>query len=189
MALYVDYDQTRWIYVPNAFPWSDFADEEAWAAAVADVFDRGPRRKRPPRELLDWLRAYLTGAVRGNTGGAVRFVHLPTLESPTLVVDVYDTPADASLTVADLTRQDEPGLRGAAQVDAFTSPHLGAGTKAVRILEGDGGSLIRATTWVWRTPELDVVMLTGTTDLPVGEAMDPILDDLARSIRLAGDAA
>lgn len=184
MAMYVDYDADRWLYVPNAFPWSDFADEEQWAAAVAEAFDRGPRRRRPPADLLDWLRAYLTGAVRNNTGGAVRLLHLPTITSPTMIVDIYETPPDPALSLEDLTRQNEQPLTRPADVEPFDSPHLGPGVKATRMVIHGAGSIIWATNWVWRLDDRDIVMLTGTTDLPVAEAMVPILDTLARSIRL-----
>ncbi len=184
MGLYVDYDADRWLFVPHTFPWSDFADEEQWADAVVDLFGGGPERTRPPAEMLDWLRAYLTGAARSNATGAVRLLHLPTLESPTLIVDIHEGPTDPAMPLDQLTGQNDERLTRPAEVAAFDSPHLGQGVRATRLRAHDDGSVIWATNWVWRRDGRDIVMLTGTTDLPVAEAMAPILDTLARSIRL-----
>lgn len=183
-GLFIDYDAHRWLFVPNEFPWNEYDDAQAWADAVVDVFTRGPRRKRPRPELLDWLRAYLPGAVHNNTSGAARFLHLPTLQAPLMMVDIGESPTDESYAYSDLTGQDDPDQMSAPDVSTFISPHLGDGVKAMRMVTGSSGTITRATNWVWRTDGRDIVMLTGTTDLAVGEAMDPVLDDLARSIRL-----
>lgn len=185
MSLYIDYDTDRWLFVPNAFPWRDFSDAERWATAVADAFARGSAESsHPPAELLEWLHAYLLGAVRNNTGGAIRYLHLPTLDAPTMIVDVYEGDTDEQTPITMLAGQRATDALRPAEVSSFTSPHLGEGTKSVRMVAQDGGALLRATNWVWRTRGHDIVVLTGTTDLPVGEAMDPVLDDFARSIRL-----
>ena len=99
MAIDMDYDLDRWVYVPNVFPWESFGDEEQWADAVARAFG-GEGGTAAPAELVEWLRAYLIGAVRGNRSGTIRFVHLPNITAPHAIVDVYDMPRrdDVALT-------------------------------------------------------------------------------------------
>ena len=130
MSLFIDYDADRWLYVPNAFPWESFADDEQWADAVSRAFAEGPTPA--PEGLSSWLRAYLLGAVRGNVAGAIRFAHLPTIDAPTTIVDVHDMETDPALSLSDLTQQDAPRAIRPAEVEPFASQGLGEGVKATR---------------------------------------------------------
>ena len=185
MTLFIDSDTDRWLYVPNAFPWESFADDEQWADAVSRAFAEGPTPA--PEGLSSWLRAYLLGAVRGNVAGAIRFAHLPTIDAPTTIVDVHDMETDPALSLSDLTQQDAPRAIRPAEVEPFISQGLGEGVKATRHVADERDAVVRGTHWVWRTEGRDIVMLTGTADLAMAEALDPLLDELARSIRLAED--
>ncbi|HEX5857518.1 MAG TPA: hypothetical protein VFY91_05355 [Microbacterium sp.] len=185
MSLSIDFDADRWLFVPNAFPWESFADDEQWADAVSRAFAEGPTPA--PEALGSWLRAYLLGAARSNAAGAIRFAHLPTIDSPTAIVDIHDMVTDPGLSLADLTQQDAPRAVRPADVVPFASENLGDGVKATRYVANDREAVVRGTHWVWRTQGRDIVMLTGTADLAVAEALDPLLDELARAIRLAGD--
>lgn len=182
MSLTIDYDTDRWLYIPNAFPWESFADEEQWADAVSAAFADGPRPA--PDAVAGWLRDYLIGAVRGNAGGAIRFAHLPSVDAPTAIVDVYVAPTDPEVALAELTQQDAGPAVRPADVAPFSTAHLGEGVKATRFVTIERGGIVRATHWVWRTSGRDIVMLTGSTDLALADALDPVLDDLARAIRL-----
>jgi hypothetical protein len=71
----------------------------------------------------------------------------------------------------------------------FPSDTLGEGVKATRYVANDREAVVRGTHWVWRTRGRDIVMLTGTADLAVAEELDPLLDQLARSISLADEGA
>jgi hypothetical protein len=187
MSVYIDYDTDRWLYVPNAFPWESFADDEEWADAVSRAFAEGPTPA--PEELTSWLRSYLLGAVRGNASGAIRFAHLPTIDAPTTIVDVHDMETDPALPLAELTQQDAPRAIRPAEVAPFSSENLGEGVKATRYVANDRDAVVRGTHWVWRTRGRDIVMLTGSADLAVAEELEPLLDALARSISLADEPA
>lgn len=184
MAIDMDYDLDRWVYVPNVFPWESFADEEQWADAVARAFG-GEGRTAAPAELVDWLRAYLVGAVRNNRSGTIRFVHLPHITAPHAIVDVYDLPRREDVALTDLTHENQGPAVREPDVVPFASETLGTGTKSTRWIRTAGDTIVRATNWVWRTPERDIVVLTAGSDLPLAEALDPVVDELARSIRLA----
>ena len=67
----------------------------------------------------------------------------------------------------------------------FDSEHLGAGVKSTRWVRTEADRIVRATNWVWRTAERDIVVLTASSDLPLAEALDPVVDELARTIRPA----
>jgi hypothetical protein len=183
MTVYIDYDVERWLYVPNAFPWESFRDEEQWASTVAKEFGRGGLR-RPPKQLLAWLHDYLLGAVRSNHAGTIRFAHIPNLQAPNTIVDVYDLPTNPDVPLADLTHENQSPAVRPPEVVPFLSPHLGEGVKSTRWIAGDDDSLIRATNWVWRTAERDIVVLTGMSDTALAEAFDPVLDEFARAVRL-----
>ena len=173
MAIDMDYDLDRWVYVPNLFPWESFGDEEQWADAVARAFG-GEGRTAAPAELVDWLRAYLVGAVRSNRSGTIRFVHLPNITAPHAIVDVYDMPHRDDVALVDLTHERQAPAAREPEVVPFDSEHL---------TEAD--TIVRATNWVWRTVERDIVVMTASSDLPLAEALDPVVDELARTIRLA----
>jgi len=184
MAIDMDYDLDRWVYVPNVFPWESFDDEEQWADAVARAFG-GEGRRAAPAQLVDWLRAYLVGAVRSNRSGTIRFVHLPSIAAPHAIVDVYDMPRREDVPLTDLTHENQgPAIRD-AEVVPFESENLGAGVKSTRWVRAEADTIVRATNWVWRTAERDIVVLTATSDMPLAEALDPVIDELARTIRLA----
>ena len=184
MAIDMDYDLDRWVYVPNVFPWESFADEEQWADAVARAFG-GEGGTAAPAELVEWLRAYLIGAVRGNRSGTIRFVHLPNITAPHAIVDVYDMPRRDDVALIDLTHENqEPAVRE-AEVVPFDSEHLGAGVKSTRWVRTEADRIVRATNWVWRTAERDIVVLTASSDVTLAEALDPVVDELARTIRPA----
>ncbi len=184
MAVEMDYDLDRWVYVPNVFPWESFGDEEQWADAVAHAFG-GEGRTAAPAELVEWLRAYLIGAVRSNRSGTIRFAHLPHIAAPQAIVDVYELPRRDDVALKDLTHEDQgPRVRD-PEVVPFDSEHLGAGVKSTRWVRTESEAIVRATNWVWRTPERDIVVLTAGSDLPLAEALDPVVDELARTIRLA----
>ncbi|HWI30864.1 MAG TPA: hypothetical protein VNT50_05200 [Microbacterium sp.] len=69
----------------------------------------------------------------------------------------------------------------------FASENLGEGVKATRYVTNEHDAVVRGTHWVWRTRGRDIVMRTGTAHLAVAEALDPLLEVLARAIRLADD--
>lgn len=188
MALDIEYDLDRWLYVPARFPWESFTDETAWADAVSGGYGgTGPRAA--PEELVAWLRDYLLGAVRSNRDGTIRFAHLPSITAPNAIVDVYDLPHDPAQPLSALTHEDQgPAIRP-AEVVPFASDRLGAGVKSIRWVRLEGGSIMRATNWVWRTGGRDIVVLTASADIPLSEALDPFVDELARAIRIAGEPA
>lgn len=186
MALNIDYDLDRWLYAPARFPWESFRDEEHWADVVAKEFG-GSGRRRAPKQRVSWLRDYLVGAVRSNHAGTIRFLHLPHIDAPLSIVDVYDMPTHPDRPLSDLTHEDQgPAIR-LPELVPFESPHLGTGIKSTRWVTNDAGTIIRATNWVWRTGGRDIVVLTGTNDLPLAEALDPVIDELARSISIAAE--
>ena len=43
----------------------------------------------------------------------------------------------------------------------------------------------RQTNWVWRTAGRDIVVIAASGDLPLSEALDPLIDELARTISIA----
>lgn len=81
MALDIEYDLGRWLYVPALFPWESFADAESWADTVSKEYG-GTGRHAAPSDLVAWLRDYLLGAVRSNRDGTIRFAHLPNITGP-----------------------------------------------------------------------------------------------------------
>ena len=175
MALDIEYDLDRWVHVPGDFPWEAFDDEVAWADVVSRAYG-GTGERAAPDDLVAWLRDYLVGAVRSTRSGAIRFAHLPHITAPNAIVDVYDLPHDPDQPLQALTHEDQgPAIRP-AEVVPFPSDRLGDGVKATRWVRLEDGSVMRATNWVWRT---------GGRDLPLGEALDPVIDELARSISIA----
>ena len=85
MALDIEYDLGRWLYVPALFPWESFADAESWADTVSKEYG-GTGRHAAPSDLVAWLRDYLLGAVRSNRDGTIRFAHLPNITAPNAIV-------------------------------------------------------------------------------------------------------
>lgn len=112
-------------------------------------------------------------------------MHLPNITAPHAIVDVYDMPRRDDVALIDLTHENqEPAVRE-AEVVPFDSEHLGAGVKSSRWVRTEADRIVRATNWVSRTAERDIVVLTASSDLPLAEALDPVVDELARTIRPA----
>lgn len=82
------------------------------------------------------------------------------------------------LAVRTISGNAEPEL--APIVDA-----LGTSIKSTRWVRTQADTIVRATNWVWRTPERDIVVTTGNSDMALAETLDPVIDELARTIRLA----
>lgn len=184
MALDIEYDLGRWLYVPALFPWESFADAESWADTVSKEYG-GTGRHAAPSDLVAWLRDYLLGAVRSNRDGTIRFAHLPNITAPNAIVDVYDLPHDLARPLSALTHENQgPAIRD-AEVTAFPSDRLGDGVKAIRWVRLEDGSIMRATNWVWRTAGRDIVVIAASGDLPLSEALDPLIDEFARTISIA----
>ena len=84
-----------------------------------------------------------------------------------------------------LTHENQgPAIRD-AEVTTFPSDRLGDGVKAIRWVRLEDGSIMRATNWVWRTAGRDIVVIAASGDLPLSEALDPLIDELARTISIA----
>jgi hypothetical protein len=109
MAIDMDYDLDRWVYVPNLFP--GVVRRRGGGRMPSRAFG-GEGRTAAPAELVDWLRAYLVGAVRSNRSGTIRFVHLPNITAPHAIVDVYDMPHRDDVALVDLTHEKQgPAVR------------------------------------------------------------------------------
>lgn len=184
MPLNIDYDLDRWLYIPNRFPWESFANEESWADTIAKEYRRVAVRK-PPRELIQWFRDYLVGAVRSNQDGTIRFLHLANLGDVPALLDVYDLPTHPDRPMSELTHENQGPAIKPAELEPFESPHLGMGIKSTRWVTNDRGTVIRATNWVWRTQGRDIVVLTGSSNLPVAETLQPFMDEFARAVSIA----
>ena len=89
------------------------------------------------------------------------------------------------VALVDLTHERQAPAVREPEVVPFDSEHLGAGIKSTRWVRTEADTIVRATNWVWRTVERDIVVMTASSDLPLAEALDPVVDELARTIRLA----
>lgn len=187
MTLTVHYDRDLWLPIPNEWPWEHHVSFEAWrdelVRVYTDAYGYTP-------DLQTWLADLLTGLVRSVGANEHRFVFFPAPHEALAVVALYEIPRDSPLsdpvpsTGSMLGLDDTAAVRPPAKV-SFTSA-LGAGEKCMRFIEsGDERSISGVSHWLWRLPDRDILMIVGDSNLSQFDALQPMLDDFARSIELA----
>ncbi|WP_448256549.1 hypothetical protein [Microbacterium aurum] len=195
MSLTIDWDRERWLYLPDAFPWHVYPDEDAWITTITGAFVRAGWTA----EQASWLGDYLRGLRANNTSGAHRFAWLLDPQAVLASIDVFDLEADPDQTLADLTGSDgsSDDLRPPL-VTEVTAADLGSGHRVERSLrvprpahesidddDPVGDDVMLMVFWVFRSPRADVVV-TATHGEPLAlAAVLPDIEALIDRIRVA----
>ncbi|PRZ08500.1 hypothetical protein BCE75_101380 [Isoptericola sp. CG 20/1183] len=185
MTLRVDFDTDRWVYVPEAFPWNGYPDEDEWAGTVAhlaaEAFEYTADEQTALRRMLDALLAYPR-----MLEGMHRFALLGTPDKGLEMVQVVDAPTSPETTEERMLGLPDPDATREPQVTDVVGG-LGSGRRAVRYTRADAleGEIVVSVNWAWRAGGRDVVVMYGTSNLVQLDALLPVLDEFAASIRLA----
>ncbi|MCR2813177.1 hypothetical protein [Microbacterium sp. zg.Y1084] len=189
MTLLIDWDRERWLYVPGAFPWHVYPDEDAWVDTIAGAFGRASWTDAE----TGWLGDYLRGLRANNQAGAHRFAWLVDPRTLLVSVDVFDLPPDPSATLHDLTGSDGTAAdaREPLVVD-IVAAGLGPGTRVERVLrvphttaESLGppqDELLAMVFWVFRSAEADVVVTVSHSEPAMIAAVLPEIEQLVDTI-------
>lgn len=192
MSLMIDWDRERWLYLPEAFPWHVYADEDAWIDVITEAF----RRAGWTAQEAAWLGDYLRGLRANNTTGALRFAWLVDPRTVLASIDVFDLPADPGQSLAELTGSGgtDADLRPPL-VTEVTASRLGSGHRVERSLrvprpghESLGPvteDVMLMVTWAFRSPRADVVVTTTHSDPLALVALVPEVEAFLDTVALA----
>ncbi len=184
MILEIDYDTSRWVYVPREFPWEGY-DAQEWAATVARIASEDFEYMPLEQEILERRLAKLLGLRRVDPLWE-RFVLLGVPDRTFELVQ---------LSYAELTGEEgdleellaTPDPQDTRDVEIVDFPaKLGPGLKAIRYFRAPelNGEVSVSLMWAWRARGRDIVLLFDTTNLVQFEAVHEHLDAFAASISL-----
>lgn len=186
MALKIDWDRERWLFIPNEFPWHVYETEDAWVEMIAGVFQRAGWQA----EQVTWLRDYLRGLRANNTAEAWRFAWLVDPGELQVSIDVFERPHAPDISLHDMTGSDgsdedvrppiieqvvAAGLGPGYRVDrAFRVPH-----STHEVIGAVREEILGMVFWVFRGGGSDVVVtLVGSQPT----VMAAVLPDIAKFI-------
>jgi len=187
MPLQVDFDRDSWLYVPTEWPWMSFGSLEEWrdaaVRAIGDAYGYDAN-------LRDWLGATLEGLVRGCGPDEERFAYMARPHDLIGMVSLYEWASSPDLTLEELLGATDPAAVRAPVTTPFAGGALGDGFKTLRFASDSTAAdgIVGVAHWVWRTPDSDIVLIAGDSDLVRFQALQDSFDDLARSISHTEDA-
>lgn len=192
MSLLIDWDRERWLYLPTAFPWHVYPDEDAWISTITGAFRRAGWRD----EEAGWLGDYLRGLRANNRGGAHRFAWLVDPRKLLVAVDVFDVPHDATSTLHDLTGADgTPADTREPFVAEVVARGMGAGTRVERVMRVPRSThenigepqeeVLMMVFWAFRSDAADVIVSVTHREPAVLASVLPDVEQLIDAISLA----
>lgn len=189
MSLLIDWDRERWLYLPTAFPWHVYPDEDAWIDTITGAFVRAGWSAGE----AGWLGDYVRGLRANNQGGAHRFAWLVDPRKLLLSVDVFDLPADPAATLHDLTGSDGTSADTREPfVAEIVASGLGPGTRVERVIRVPRSThetigepqeeVLMLVAWVFRSAEADVIVSVTHSEPAVLAAALPEVEQLIDTI-------
>lgn len=195
MSIAIDWDRDTWLFVPDAFPWHVYPDEDAWIDAVVGAFRRFGMRRRDREVLAEYLR----GIRANNRFGAHRFLRYDAgiLGGTTLDVFVQDHDPDASLDDLVGSEAHDTDVSDPIVTPVVTDG-LGPGVRVERALRvpthteeviGDSPEeTLHYNFWVFRTDTSDVIVsVTDREPLKEGSLLTDI-EAFVASVTLVEDS-
>ncbi|WP_407564838.1 hypothetical protein [Streptomyces sp. 184] len=192
----VDYDDAKWLWVPQQWegmPWSGPAE---WAEAFAEAWwllvdvDPGGDEEEVAR-LRDALLEYATRAGTVFPGQDL-YLYMPDPRQAPVPLAVWGlaTSGDRNDRLRELVRSMDPEAVEAPIVELFRHPHLGNGLRAMRYFTDPGdGTLGSSLNYAFRSEPHGVDVLVRAISADVGRlaAAAQDMDELALAVRVRRD--
>ncbi|MDJ0377596.1 hypothetical protein [Cryobacterium sp. PH31-L1] len=179
----VDCDRDRWLYVPEEWPWNQFAHLDDWAGTVTglltDAHSLDPQTAR-------WIDESLHSIANDRPETESRFVYLANPAEYIFFVSVLYPASSPELTLDDLAAVHDPAATSPVTATTFSSELLGDGVRSIRYADvGEPDHDIAAIAqYAWKGDDLDVVVIAANFNIALLTELLPIVDDLARSISI-----
>ena len=182
----VDFDRDRWLYVPEFWPWQQFASVEDWAGTIARLVQESAELDA---ERGEWLRASITSIHNDRPEGENRFIYLAEPDKFIFFVSVLHGPSRPAISVDTLAGIDDPAATRAPDVENLQSAALGRGIRAVRYVDAGAPNhdVAAIAQYAWRSQDMDVVVIAANYGIVLLNAMLPIVDEFALSISVVDD--
>jgi hypothetical protein len=193
--IHIDYDTTKWIWVPHhwqGLPWPDartWADEVAlawWTLADVELV-----HEDQVSLFAAALRDYAVKAPSLFPGQSV-YLYAPDprrVPIPLAVMNLAST-GDRSESLRELVREGDGEAVELPVVDLMKSPYLGNGLRSMRYFTvPEDGTLACSLNYAWRyEPQgTDVLLRAITTDVGRMSAFMDDFDEIALTARVLGD--
>lgn len=190
MELTVDYtidlDHRVWIPVPLAFPWNGYADEQSWAAGLAEGLLDGIAAPDEVRARLQESALAMATMDPPLPGPLERFWHLPEGGGDERLVHLYATATEAT-TAEELAHLARAGVGGVVQtVTVLEDTAFDVALRAVVITEIPDRQIAVLRCLGLAGGGVFVIELIEEDPL-VLELLEPHVEALFRSIRLRVD--
>lgn len=182
-TIQVNFDLDQWLYVPQSWPWNGFDTAGLWADTISglltDAYGLDPAKAA-------WLNDSLRAIESGCPADESRFVYLADPDRLVFFVSVLYNATSDELTLEDLAAVDDPSATRAPDVVPFSSPELGEGVRAVRYVDaGEPDHEIAAIAqYAWKSGSLDIIVVAANFNVVLLGELLPVVDELARSIRV-----
>ncbi|WP_129590474.1 hypothetical protein [Cryobacterium aureum] len=179
----VDFDRDLWLYVPEEWPWNQFADLDDWAGTITRLLTDAYSLDQPTAR---WIDESLHSIATDRPETESRFVYLANPAEFVFFVSVLYPTSSPELTLDDLAAVHDPAATSAVMVTTFLSDLLGDGVRSIRYADvGEPDHDIAAIAqYAWQKNGLDVVMIAANFNIALLTELLPIVDDLARSISI-----
>lgn len=180
-TIHVDFDQDRWLYLPESWPWDGFDSLDQWVATVCDLL-------RPAHQLdaatTTWLGTSLRAIAAGRPDDESRFIYLAAPDRFLFFVSVLYNDSSDELTLEDLGAVNDPAATRTPETRALLSPQLGEGIRSMRHVDtgGPDHDLAAIVQYAWKRGGLDIVVVAADFNLVLLEELLPLVDELALSI-------
>jgi len=180
-TIHLDFDRDIWLYVPESWPFNDFANVDEWSTTIGRLFAESAG-------VDERVGAALAAAVHSiavdTPEEESRFVYMGDAFNFLFFVSILQLETDTSLSLEDLASVDDTTVTRPVEVETLRSRGMGKGLRSLRYADsGDPDHSIAAIAqYAWRAKGLDVVMIASSFNVVALTELLPIVDELALSV-------
>jgi len=175
----VEFDTELWIYVPEAWPWKNFANVDQWATTLGELYVEATEASAEDGAVLaEKLRAIVAQRAPEES----RFICMADPFNFLFHVNVLYVDSNKKMPLDDLVFADDPSVVRPVELEQVTSPHLADGVRALRYVEDEDGDVGLFAQYAFRAKGLDVILVAVSYETDNLLAALPAIDTLARSI-------
>jgi hypothetical protein len=180
-TIHLDFDRDIWLYVPEAWPFNDFANVDEWSSTIGRLFAESAGVDPKVGEAL---AATVRTIALETPEEESRFVYMGDAFNFIFFVSIIQLETDKSISLEDLASVDDDAVTRPVELTTMRSRGMGKGLRSVRYVDsGDADhSIALIAQYAWRAKGLDVVMIASSFDVVTLDVLLPVVDELALSV-------
>lgn len=180
-ALKIEADYDVWLPVPDAWPWEDYADLDAWANRVGEALGDAYEWDVTSRT---WCIDAMHALSLGTADDEWRHVTIDPEARWIYGISVFRHDARADETLDDLAATDDPASVRAPERTMFPTPHLGEGVRSLRFVDSGAPKheIVGILQFGFSANGVHIQVLASSYDLTLHEEMMPLVDEFVRTI-------